>query len=129
MTLSQTNKGFEVSITSSVWQCEKCGAEGWSGGSRFTSVTLKIHQGKCVAAVSPYGLTLRQREVLGLIGAGLTDQQIASRMKRSQHTMHFHVKTLYRKLGVNNRTQAAVKSQLEGLGLSLESSVRPTLRD
>jgi len=103
------------SKTSSVWQCEKCGAEGSAGGKRFTLVALRIHQGKCVAADSPYGLTLRQQEVLGLIGDGLSDQQIAQQLKLSQHTVHFHISTLFEKLGVRNRAQAAVKLVRENL--------------
>jgi len=51
-------------------------------------------------------LTGRQREVLSLLMQGLFNRQIAQRLDVVCATVNFHLKHIYRKLGVSNRTQA-----------------------
>lgn len=50
-------------------------------------------------------LSQTERAVLHLLRAQLTERQIAERMGRSRHTVHVHVKSIYRKLGVRSRQQ------------------------
>jgi predicted ATPase/DNA-binding CsgD family transcriptional regulator len=64
----------------------------------------------------PAGLTLREAEVLQLIAAGLTDAQVADRLVLSVRTVHSHVRSIYRKLGVNSRTAATGYAFRQGLG-------------
>jgi DNA-binding NarL/FixJ family response regulator len=52
-------------------------------------------------------LSAREREVLGLAASGLTNTQIALRLRLTVHGVKFHLATTYRKLGVANRTEAA----------------------
>jgi len=52
-------------------------------------------------------LTNREREVLGLIGQGLSLAEIADKLYRSQKTIQTHRLSLGRKLGVNNRVELA----------------------
>ena len=52
-------------------------------------------------------LTKRERIVAHLIGQALTNQQIASRIRVSPHTVNYHLRQIYRKLGVNSRAQLA----------------------
>ena len=52
------------------------------------------------------GLSERQREVLGLMGQGLSNAAIAERLFISQNTVKFHVAAIYQRLGVSNRVQA-----------------------
>lgn len=54
-------------------------------------------------------LTPRETEVWALVADGLSNPQIAERLKLSENTVKFHVQHLFTKLGVNNRTEAALK--------------------
>jgi DNA-binding NarL/FixJ family response regulator len=51
-------------------------------------------------------LTPREREVLGLLAQGLGNKQIAWELAVSEHTVKYHVSSLYAKLGAGNRTEA-----------------------
>ena len=53
------------------------------------------------------GLSARQREILGLVGEGLSNAQIAARLFLSESTVKQHLRAAYKTLGVKNRTQAA----------------------
>ncbi len=54
------------------------------------------------------GLTDQERVLLGLIGEGLTNRQIAERMSLSEKTVKNYVSRLLGKLGMQRRTQAAI---------------------
>jgi DNA-binding NarL/FixJ family response regulator len=51
-------------------------------------------------------LTSREREVLGLLGEGLTQKEIAGRLCISEKTVGTHIEHIFVKLGVHNRIQA-----------------------
>ncbi|MGD8406478.1 MAG: response regulator transcription factor [Anaerolineales bacterium] len=51
-------------------------------------------------------LTPREREVLQLAAEGLANKQIALKLEISEHTVKFHLSSLYTKLGVTSRTEA-----------------------
>jgi DNA-binding NarL/FixJ family response regulator len=51
-------------------------------------------------------LTEREREVLQLVAEGLANKQIALSLSISEHTVKFHLSSLYAKLGVTSRTEA-----------------------
>jgi len=51
-------------------------------------------------------LTAREREVLQLAAEGLANKQIALSLGISEHTVKFHLSSLYTKLGVTSRTEA-----------------------
>ncbi|WP_030982848.1 response regulator [Streptomyces sp. NRRL S-1813] len=53
-------------------------------------------------------LSPREREILGLIGEGLTNRQIGKRLYLSEKTVKNHISRLLAKLGVERRIQAAV---------------------
>jgi NarL family two-component system response regulator LiaR len=53
-------------------------------------------------------LTHRENEVLCLAALGLTNQQIGVLLKVSLHTVKTHMDNILNKLGLENRTQAAV---------------------
>ena len=54
-------------------------------------------------------LTPREMEVLGALIEGLSNKSIARKLEISQHTVKFHVESLFRKLEVNSRSQAVIK--------------------
>jgi len=60
-------------------------------------------------------LTPREREVLALIGRGLPNKRIARELGVSEKTVKTHVGHVLAKLGVTDRTQAALHAVREGL--------------
>ncbi|MET9359645.1 response regulator transcription factor [Streptomyces sp. NPDC006632] len=54
------------------------------------------------------GLSNREREILALIGEGMTNRQIGRRLYLSEKTVKNHISRLLAKLGVERRIQAAV---------------------
>jgi DNA-binding NarL/FixJ family response regulator len=61
-------------------------------------------------------LSARETEVLGMAARGLTNHEIARRLHVTVHAVKFHLAAVYRKLGVANRTEAAVVFLSEGPG-------------
>lgn len=53
-------------------------------------------------------LSARQLEVLDMAAQGLSNGAIATRLHLSVHAVKFHLAAVYEKLGVANRTEAAV---------------------
>ena len=53
-------------------------------------------------------LTRRERQVLEMTSKGMSNGQMASNLNLTTHAVKFHLASVYRKLGVANRTEAAV---------------------
>jgi DNA-binding NarL/FixJ family response regulator len=64
-------------------------------------------------------LSNREKEVLALLALGSTNRQIANELYLSVDTVKSHMRRLYSKLGVTNRTQAALRAD--------QFQLRPTL--
>ena len=51
-------------------------------------------------------LTAREHDVLALVADGLSNRDIAGRLAISEHTVKFHLASIFGKLGVSTRTEA-----------------------
>ncbi len=60
-------------------------------------------------------LTLRQQEILPLLAEGMPNKKIADALSVTEGTVKQHLKDLFRRLGVRNRTQAVKEAQRLGL--------------
>jgi DNA-binding CsgD family transcriptional regulator len=65
---------------------------------------------------NPAGLTARELEVLGLLGAGLRNADIAGRLHIAEKTVDHHVSAILAKLGVRSRREAARVATARGIG-------------
>ncbi len=60
-------------------------------------------------------LTAREKEVLQLMAEGLANKQIAMKLNISEHTVKFHLSSLYAKFNVSSRTEAVKRGLRLGL--------------
>lgn len=61
-------------------------------------------------------LTARETEVLGLVREGLSNKQIARRLGITERTVKAHLTSCFQRIGVLDRTQAAVWAERNGIG-------------
>jgi len=61
-------------------------------------------------------LTGREREVLELLAEGLANKQIARRLGIAEKTVKAHLTSVFQRIGVTDRTQAALWARRQGLG-------------
>jgi DNA-binding NarL/FixJ family response regulator len=62
------------------------------------------------------GLSGREAEVLGLVAQGLANKQIARRLGITERTVKVHLGSVFRRLGVSDRTSAALWAREHGFG-------------
>ena len=74
--------------------------------SRVSSMVKAIN-----AEVLPEPLSEREIEVLRLVMVGMSNQEIAERLFISEGTAKTHIHNVYGKLGVHNRTEAAMRAR------------------
>lgn len=68
------------------------------------------HDGRLVEA-----LTAREHEVLALVADGLPNRDIARALAISEHTVKFHLASIFGKLGASTRTEAVHRGLVHGL--------------
>jgi DNA-binding NarL/FixJ family response regulator len=68
-----------------------------------------------VTAVLPDPLTEREQQVLRLLSQGLTNKEIALRLSLAEGTVKNNVTVILQKLGVHDRTQAALRARQLGI--------------
>jgi len=62
-----------------------------------------------------HGLTQRESEILSFVVAGLSNRGIAGKLIIGDETVKSHLRSIYRKLGVNDRTAAVATALREGI--------------
>lgn len=60
-------------------------------------------------------LTQREQSVMNYLAQGLTNEDISKKLNISVHTVKAHLESIYEKLNVTNRVQAAMKAVVLGL--------------
>jgi DNA-binding NarL/FixJ family response regulator len=60
-------------------------------------------------------LTVREREVLALVAAGMTNHQIGDELTISLNTVSHHLRAIFAKTSSRNRTEAAAFAHQHGL--------------
>jgi DNA-binding CsgD family transcriptional regulator/tetratricopeptide (TPR) repeat protein len=76
----------------------------------LTNALARLHEpppaGVSRSAANPAGLTAREVEVLRLVAEGLTDIEVSDKLFISPRTVSQHLRSIYNKLDVSNRTAA-----------------------
>lgn len=94
-----------------------CAGEVWIDRSLLASVFADSMSAKTHDPITEQiaTLTQREREIICLIGEGLRNKEIASRLFLSERTVHNHLASVFRKLCVGDRLELAVFAQRNGL--------------
>ena len=79
-----------------------------SGGAPLDPQAARVLLDARRTVAAPSGLTDREREVLGLVRDGLANKQIARRLGISERTVKAHLTSVFQRIGVSDRTQAAM---------------------
>lgn len=83
-----------------------CQTEEGAPGDDALAAILRLVELDAGAAAGLEELTEREREVLGQVVKGVTNDEIAARLSISVHTVTRHLTHIYRKLGVRGRAEA-----------------------
>jgi two-component system, NarL family, response regulator YdfI len=83
---------------------------GWMNQGTMSHTTSKDVDSDLVES-----LTGREIEILQLLALGLTNKQIAARLRISAHTVKFHVSTIFSKMGTTNRVETVNLGLKKGL--------------
>lgn len=87
-----------------------------AGGSPLSPVVAAtVLEGRRGRMVAEQTLSPREREVLRLVAAGLPNKVIAFRLEISEKTVKAHLTNVFQRIGVSDRTQAALWAHRNGL--------------
>jgi DNA-binding CsgD family transcriptional regulator/tetratricopeptide (TPR) repeat protein len=88
-----------------------------AGGGRLPALLGRIRTlgSPEPSAALPDGLSSREVEILGLVARGLSNREIGGSLSISEHTAANHIRSILRKTGCANRTQAASYAHRHGL--------------
>jgi ATP/maltotriose-dependent transcriptional regulator MalT len=84
-------------------------AERWQATERLLSGD------QAAAPVAMDELSARERDVLRMLPTALSEAEIGQELFISYHTVHSHVRTIYRKLGTSSRAQTVERARATGL--------------
>ncbi|WP_134768727.1 response regulator transcription factor [Nocardioides sp. 1609] len=108
------------------------------GAEQLVDALERVHAGEVVTPAGQpdgdtfgrwpgdeHGLSARESEVLGLICQGLSNEEITRRAYIGMNTVKTHIRNLYRKIGVESRTQAVLWGTENGFKPDHSRSLRP----
>lgn len=113
-----------ISASESPFEIERAQALGAQGyvfksapGHVLLAALRDVMNGKLAfpATTTPIELTARQLEVVEMLARGLSNKDIAVALEVAENTVKVHLATIYRVLGVANRTTALLRAQELGL--------------
>ena len=82
--------------------------------SLFTQITQNSSRGSRARILESVRLTERERQVIALLGEGLSNKEIAARMHIAVHTVKSHVHNVLEKLALHSRLEVAAFSHASG---------------
>lgn len=96
--------------------------EVWIDRTMMASVLADMARARYAPAHDPEvgrisSLSEREREVIGLIGEGLRNKEIADRLSISEITVRHHLSSVYGKLGVGDRLELTIYAYRNGLAV------------
>lgn len=86
-----------------------------AAGETYLPLTLSAQRDSALQELGSAQLTAREMDVLKRLTQGLTNKEIARELGLQEVTVKLHVKTLYRKIGARNRTEAALLARGAGM--------------
>jgi DNA-binding NarL/FixJ family response regulator len=91
--------------------------------SLFSQIARKMagRGGNVTRALQAVRLTSRERQVIDLLGEGLSNKEIAARLRIAVHTVKSHVHNVLEKLALHSRLEVAAFSHASGGTANLES--------
>jgi DNA-binding NarL/FixJ family response regulator len=105
----------------------------WVGQTLVTDllevVRPLIQSSRAVGGRLAFGLTPREREVLGLVVAGYANKDIAREFAVSEETIKHHLTRMFDKVGVSNRLELAMFATERGLLAGPDSEAHNTCYD
>jgi DNA-binding CsgD family transcriptional regulator/tetratricopeptide (TPR) repeat protein len=111
--------GDEAGLREALARFEALGADAASHRTRRALRELGVRGvptgARLTTRANPAGLTQRELEVLDLVGAGLTNDQIADHLVISPRTVDHHVSAVLGKLGARTRGEASERARRLGL--------------
>jgi len=90
-------------------------------GTAYHALGLPAMNDETVARSA--GLTERESEIVKAVARGLSNKAIAAELWITVQTVKFHLTSIYRKLGISNRTEAASWALAKGLNYESEIAV------
>jgi DNA-binding CsgD family transcriptional regulator len=109
----------EEALRESLDELNRLGARATAAivAQRLRGLGVRVPRGpRSTTRENPAGLTQREVDVLTLVAQGLRNAEVAERLFVSERTVHHHVSSILRKLGVDTRGQAAARAQQLGIG-------------
>jgi two-component system, NarL family, response regulator YdfI len=79
------------------------------------SVGVRESSPESSATAPGQSLSPREAEILNLLASGLGNKEVAWRLRLSEHTVKFHVTSIFNKLGVSSRAEAVASGMRRGL--------------